>query len=55
MSLTQDESDNLLKMRKIPYRELSLSFPEEGTKLEIELGSEDKRYNFQECSIYWEE
>jgi len=47
MSLSQEEAEKLFEMRKIPVRELSLIFPERGNKLEIELTSEDKRYNFQ--------
>ena len=47
MSLIQQEADDLFSMRKVQIRELSLTFPEDGTKLEIELCSEDKRYTFQ--------
>lgn len=47
MGLSKEEADTLFKMRKIPAKSVSLSFPEEGDRLEIELCSEDKRYNFQ--------
>ena len=47
MSLTQDEAESLFKMKKTQVRELSLTFPEDGSKIEIELCSEDRRYNFQ--------
>jgi hypothetical protein len=47
MSITQEESISLFEMRKIPVKELSCTFPEAGSKMEIELCSEDRRFNFQ--------
>lgn len=47
MQINQEEADKLFRMKKVHIKELSLVFPENGDKLEIELSSEDKKFNFQ--------